>query len=255
MSTLDFQKALVQLVKLPDHFRENDFQNFLSTFDLTQREKDQLNFLIKEKFLASFAKKERNNRFALNAGIIYKNLFKFLDRNIVKKIYTEEFEPVTVGNTKDIKVSTIAKEFKNFLIEHSFLETNSLDKNFLEDVIEYDFCEFQIYGGRIDQSWHIKANSLLNPKTPFIIKDFRYDLLPYIELFDNSQNKNIPAPKEKETTLLFMRSKNDEGEAMEQFEIDDNLKQFLASQLKGEYSKDLPDCYQDLIDLELCVPL
>jgi len=42
MSLIHFQSALAQLIRLPEHNRNNSFVNFIQQFDLDSREKSQL---------------------------------------------------------------------------------------------------------------------------------------------------------------------------------------------------------------------
>jgi len=265
MSTLEFQKALIKLIKLPDHYRGKDLDEFLVKFDLTKSEQWQLRSLSASPYVKSFASLQRKKRFSENVMSVFSFGMRILGKEKSFDLYYNKFEPDFLNTPEDDK----PREFIEFLRKQEFDLSANPWGDCISDILEYEYSEYLLYGSHLEAEWKVSPSSLLNPNKPFIIKDFDYGVVEYFEELnamdeetkDDVEDPNAVdtreitlLPKKNPGTILFLKITLEDGlEQFEQFEINDDIKKFLQGQLKDSPDNvpSLPDFYNDLLEVGL----
>lgn len=269
MSTLEFQKALVQLVKMPSHNRGEQLESFLGGFDLTEAEQWQLRSLSVSPFVKSFATLQRKKRFGSNVMEVFPLGMRVMGQTLSLDIYYNHFEPKFIDTNEEKK----PEEFIAFMREFTKSKKSEPWSACISDILEYEYCEYQLYGGHTQKSWSPNIDSVLRSEAPFIIRNFKFDIIPFVESVkeldeieaqkekdrrDSEQVQEIPfLPEKRESSILFMKSVLETGEEeLEQFEVDSDLFDFLTNQLSSvpTRAENCPAFYEDLVEAGLVKP-
>ena len=269
MSTLEFQKALVQLVKMPANNRGAELESFLAEFDLTQSEQWQLRSLSVSPFLKSFATLQRKKRFGSNVMEVFPMGMRLMGQELSLSIYYDHFEPKHIATPEETK----PEEFIRFMRQYTKGISEQPWSECISDILEYEYCEYKLLGGHTAKIWSPNIDSVLSPDAPFLMRNFNFDIIPFFEEVremdeveaqkekdrrDSEQLQEIKfLPEKRDCSILFMKSELEEGEEeLEQFEIEIDLVNFLESQLSA--TPKLPDhepaFYNDLFEAGLVKP-
>ena len=257
MSTTNLQIALVDLIKNPHSYRQDkEFTQYANSFDLSTSEQSILKEMTKNVFISKFGKDLIDKRYHFGILKHLKHTRKLVDPGMLRNFLQEKFEPLF----KKVKEKELFQTLYDYLsyADHG-IEAYGISPLAI-DVMRYENLEFQINASdKYKDLWQVPKNSKLNPNTSFLIGDFSFDVLEAIEKLPAEAAKTPVEMAEdfsKNTIILFVRravSQNEEVYLSEQFEIDENVANFLNSQLAGEWDKPLPEFHSDLVELGVCL--
>lgn len=250
MSLVSFQSALAYVIRSFDAGKEKNIDELARMYELSGDEKCTLDNLIHQQRLKAYSEE-----LFLARWTIIREALAFLQPLIDFKAMTEFWEQDFELKSTNIIQEDLALRFVEYLATDprgmQFISSNP--HVFMPSLVRYLYAVFTFRHNYLPK---IKppAHSHLSGRY-FEVVDLEYDVREYfaelVELDDYS-NLNLKDPTKRSLKVLFIAS--DEVTEFRSFEIDEELANFLAAQLKGETDTPMVPCYDDLVDIGLCKP-
>jgi hypothetical protein len=256
MSAEQFQFALVQLVRFPEHFRGQSANEYVKTFELTQNEQKHLRLLTESPYVVNFGKERRWKRFRSYVRQFFPLTVKSIGVEKAQNIFYYQFDP----SYPSLRLRDIASTFYSYFVTHEErLRKEFGFPDFIIDLFNYEFVEYSLHWSLKDSLPKVDKTSLLNPNTLFNTLECKYDIAAFVEEAKNLTELEILRliPNKSSNIILFVKTPTP-GEAddysLSQFNIDAELDLFLKQQLErpSEKLSKLPEAYPELVELGLC---
>ena len=258
MSAVEFQKALALLIRLPEDNRGSNVNQFLSDFDLSEKENEQLVKLAADYNLQKFGRIMRGSRWdGLKRQM--KIIHHFINERVLEDLCLKVFEPHAAQHT----VRYYPVEFTKFLMTDEKAR-GIVAKNgpaFIFDMIKYEHAQLQFRRQVFDSTCPLPGDTLLNHRC-FRIVHLGYDipqLLRKLSTFNANNAQDVVADK-RDIHLLMLGDL--EIPKFKTFELDHTTATFLERLLSlyeaGQplpADLELPESYSDLVEAELCKPI
>lgn len=261
MSTQQLQSAIISLVRYPDLNRAEKIEEFLCGYDLTESERWQVRSLAISPYVSRFGQEQRIKRFNNYVRPAMPVATKLMGKSVaIDEIFCRRFEPAHPW----MPVDSLAAAFHDFFLASLDTLRRELSlPEFLGDMVRYEFAEYAVVTYHLEAKWRISPRSLLQPGAIFQIVELDHDLAAYVDAgrdLEREELLKLARPQRRQTLMLFVRSPKGDGSGtslLSQFEIDDELRVFLQSQLLDEIGAGIgpPACYGDLVELGLCKPV
>jgi hypothetical protein len=258
MSAEQLQSGLLQLVRYPESFRLENGSAFISSFDLTKKEQNQLRLLAESQFVSNFGKERRWKRFRTYILHVFPLTVKSIGIEKAKRIFNYQFDL----NYPVLELSKITHTFYSFFMaQEGRLRSEFKYPAFVADILRYEFAEYTFHWSLSESLPNIHKDSVLNPNIPFVMLDFQYDIGAFVEQTKGLDEVALStlAPEKISNIILFIKifsAELSEDYSLSQFNIDEELQLFLKQQLKHppEKATAYPSCYSDLVEIGLCKP-
>ncbi len=254
MSLQQYQLALINLVRLPDANRGENFDGFLNKFELSTSEKKSLHELVESKYVKKFGTEQRSKRFGFSIKKNMRWTNKIVKECVVDEIIYHLFEP----EHKYISEVEHYPKFVEFLEENREAFSEKYFPDFIFDLIKYEQVEFSLmaedqFKKKVDTS----DKPLINPNCHYRVVSFKHDILSMVDhLKEDETNESLLGPHmDKPTTILFLKTLENIKEEQclnQQFEIDEKVANFIES-CESNSVQELPDFFDDLVSIGLCV--
>lgn len=248
MSLLGLQSAIAYVIRSSDGQNIKSLDELTRTYEMTPQEAITLGHLINQQRLKAYGEELFLSRWTIIREAL-EFLGPFVDLRAMSDLWEREFEP----KSAKIVYEELVLKFVEFLVFDpvgaKFISTKT--PAFLPSLMKYVRTIFTFRHNILPQH-KLAEHSLLTDRY-FAIISLEYDVRAFfaelMELKSYVDLKIEPPPK-RDVTLLFVAS--DEVTEFRSFEIDNDLKNFLLAQLKGEQLSNRPSCYNDLVELGLC---
>jgi len=256
MSTHGLQLLLNQLIRFPESHRGEEIESFILGFDLSEKEKWQARSLAVSHYVSKFGKERRWKRYRTYVRHFFPVTVKGIKDQQAQTIFFNEFEPAH----PQLRLGEITSKFyRYFLANEERLRATYQFPDYCADTMRYEFAEHCLHFSKPEFVLRGLNGSQVNARAEFIILDLQYDLVSFCEQARPLPEEEIVdlRPEKSPTIVLLTKipnSANTEDYSLSQFVIDENLKAFLLNQTDGGNAvAEIPPCFNELVELGLCV--
>lgn len=257
MSLLNFQSALAFVIRSHDLVNGPKLQEICQQYDLSDDEKSAIMHIWQQKFLKAYSEEMYIARLRIVTEPL-EFLDLYIDKQALRSFFDHDFEP---KNHNVAYENLVDKFLEQLLSTPSGQKLLTIDAPpFLLNIIQYLHCVYGFMHGHMPKTMSVQATSLLTGRY-FRILDLNYDvrnmcatflsLHHTVDVTKKLSREDIEDPVKQDLTVLFVAG--EENADFRTFEINQEIKTFLLSQLLGnQTAQSLPSCYGDLIELGLC---